>query len=252
MAVAWLGGKYEETWEMSKIKKTIALTSVLVLAFGCGAPTGTQAETKSKPEAKTTSAPVPAKATPAKEAPAKPAPPAAAPAKAKPVEPEVPVFKAWDFTKLEPDKWDGVRFPGNVKVKWPNGAAFTLWETGIGPEFLSLDVNATDFTTIRIELSATRTSDGKNKKPVAIEGVTALWASGQEAKGKHPYMGTRAARLQPSNSENPTVWTAKISTVKTWKGKIARLGFGLDLPEPLKQGGDDRYLVSVKKIELIK
>jgi hypothetical protein len=227
---------------MRKMNRVFALTAVLALAFGCGAPTRTKTEAKSKREAKTTSTPVPAKAAPAKEAAARP----------KPVQPEAPTFKAWDFTKLETDKWEGVRFPHNTKAKWPNGAAFTLWATGIGPEFLSLDANATDFTTIRIELSASRTSDGKNKQPVPIKGVTALWASEDEAKGKHPYVSPRSASFQPNDPQNPTVWTAKISNVKTWQGTISRLGFGLDLPEKLKAGGDDRYNIVVKKIEFIK
>ena len=244
---------------MRKMKKMVALTSVWVLAFGCGAPAGTRAEAKAASDTKVAAATTPAKPAPAKAtAPAKPASsPAnqAKPAKAapeKPAEPAIPTFKAWDFAKLEPDKWEGVVFPGNSKVKTPRGAAFTMWKTGIGPEFLNLNANASDFTTIRITLSAFRTTDGKEHKPVALKGVTALWASEQEAKGKSPYVGARSGRFQPRDPKNPTVWTAKISTVKTWQGKIARLGIGLDLPETLKDRGNDRYVIGIEKIEFIK
>lgn len=250
---------------MRKMKKMVALTAVWVLAFGCSAPAGKQAEAKAASDTKVAAATTPAKPAPAPAKPATPPPapakpatppepakPAPAPAPAKPAEPVIPAFKAWDFTKLEPAKWEGVVFPGNSKQKSPNGAVFTMWKAGIGPEFPALNANASDFTTIRIEVDAFRTSDGKDNKPVVLKGVSATWAGEQDAKGKHPYVAARSASFQPNDEKNPTVWTAKISNVKTWDGKIARLGIGIDFTEPLKDRGKDRYLVAVKSIQFIK
>ncbi len=257
---------------MRKIKKMVALTAALALAFGCGAPVGSGAEAKpTKSDAK--AAPAPTKAAPAKDAPAKATPPPAPPpapspatpkpqappaksqppiAKSQPPKPDVNVVESWDYTQLEPEKWGNVKFPGNVRQKWQDGAAFTMWESGIGPDFRSVGMKASDFSAIRVTAKAFRTKDGQKKTRVPIKYLTALWASPTEAKVKQPFAKDRSLAFKPVDPQNTLEWTADLKGAPKWKGQIDRLAIAIELPEKLKKNANDRYLLVVQRVEFLK
>jgi hypothetical protein len=243
---------------------------VAALAIGCGAqkaPSTGPAKSPQPAAKPTPSQPAPAQAQPTPALPAKPpaakpgaekASPEKAVAEKAPDKKETPVAVdpnvklAWDFVKLPPEKWQGVSFPGASRVKFPAGAAFTLWSSGIGPQILRVNSDASEISAIRIEVAARQTKDGRNKTPVTLSGLKVVWASPETDAAKDPYAKCPGVKLEVKDPATPNVWTATLEGAQNWKGKIARLGVVVELPKRLKAGGQDRYHIVVKKIELLK
>ncbi len=200
------------------------------------------------PAAKPAQPAAPAAATPPAAKPAPPAPPAPPVKKAPAVDPNLVV--GWDFVQLPTEKWAGVYFPGGGRNKFPRGAAFTLWESGMGPEIVGLNMDAEKLATIRVELSVSRTKDGEKKTPVKLSGLKALWSTSES--GKNPFGKCKGVSFEVKDPAKPDVWTATLKGTDGYKGKITRLGIEVALPEALKASGKDRYHVVVKSIEILK
>jgi hypothetical protein len=252
---------------MRTVNRTVVFAVGLLFVLGCGSPTAPSTGAKSpvSPDKKA-AVQAPAKASETKAAPAKPAAPSPATpkpqappakpqppvAKSQPPKPDVNVVKSWDYTEIEPEKWGNVKFPGNVRQKWQDGAAFTMWESGIGPDFRSVGMKASDFSAIRVAVKAFRTKDGQKKTRVPIKYLTALWASPSGAKVKQPFAKDHSLAFKPVDPQNTLEWTADLKGAPKWKGQIERLAIAIELPEKLKKNADDRYLLVVQRVEFLK
>jgi len=241
----------KEKVAMFRLKVLALLAIMSVFAAGCVPQESSTVQAKSLPS-KAKAAPEPkaaAKAAPAPTTDKKPAVVDTKPA------PGATVVKTWDFTQLNLDAWADFYFPGNAKAKAKDGAVFTQFESVVGPQILKFTWDASQVGAVRVELMAQRTKDkdGKSQTPVKLTGVDALWVGPDDIKGKTAkYAETRSAKMTQRNPANPNEWTASLSTEPAWKGKVARLAFRLNVPDQLKVGGDDRYFMAIKKIELLK
>ena len=260
---------------MRVLRIIVLFAMAAAFTVGCGVQNAPPKRTAEKPLTTAKAAPEKPvqKQTPAKQAPAEKAPAVKAPVEKRPAE-KAPVAKApaakapekkkappaadpnvrlsRDFVELPPDEWDGVYFPGVSRVKFPGGAAFTLWSSGIGPQILGVNSDASKISAIRIEVTARRTKDGKNSTPVTLSGLKAVWAPPEADTAKDPFAKCAPVAFEVKDPAQPNVWTATLKGAQNWKGKIARMGVIVELPKPLKARGQDRYLVVVGKIELLK
>jgi len=221
---------------MRKIKKMIALTAGLVLAFGCGAPAGTQAEAKSDqikgkpaPESKAGAKTVPA---PAQKAGAKDAKPKPAPATKSEAKPSARLVKSWDFRNLDKSKWYW-KFPGSGKTASPKGALFTVVKSGVGPCMMNVGVKAGGVSEVRVHLTAARKGKDGKGAPVSPK-LILYWARQSDVlaakKPEWPFDLKRAVTLEPAGADQPGVYTAKVGKKALWNETVKCLYIGIDLP----------------------
>jgi hypothetical protein len=228
---------------MSKIKKTIALTSVLLLAFGCGAPAGTQVEAKSDPiKGKPTPEPkggVRAVPAPAQQAGAKDANPKPAPATKSEAKPSARLVKSWDFRNLDKSKWYW-EFPGSGKTASPKGAIFTIEKDGPGPFTMNVGVKAEGVSEVRVYLAAARKGEGGKEIPVSPR-LSLYWARESDVQAakrpEWPFDRKQVVTLEPAGADQPGVYTAKVANEALWNETVECFCIGINLPPaPADQG----------------
>lgn len=138
---------------------------------------------------------------------------------------ESPAVLAWTLSQPpDPAIWE---FPDENASFGPNGAAFTIGESGFGPK-LTLDLPAGNVRWLAAVVTVTEENSGK---PVPFA-LGWYWARAEDLDqaADEPFASNRAMVLEPYLRHRPQLRRAEMATHPLWTGDVKQGVFTIKLP----------------------
>ena len=166
--------------------------------------------------------------------------------------PVLEVVKAWDFTKLEQDKWEwSLPVPGGKGLKTKEGALYNTRRGGRGPILKDAHIKAEGVKAIRVCFDV-RVRDKEQRTKVSLQTAPLLcWAGPEDVKRDEAWPFAKERRKAGTQPEKQAgVWEFNLVGHPVWRGQVSQLMFTVPVPKDLPKD-EPPYGIMVKTIEFL-